>query len=191
MPETLYFCKRVNEIAHEGITILLRAHFIMKKYYYVNKKGQQAGPVTADQLLQHGVTTNTFVWCAGMDNWEKAGSVEELKYLFTDNGNKTQTGYGTLFDTNPQDADEFSGCPANNLTWAIVSAASFWPLAIVAITKAKQVKKLWKEGEKELAEKNAEQARSWAIASILSGAVLGIISNLIMLLICITIAFLK
>ena len=164
---------------------------IMKKYYYVNKKGQQSGPVSADQLIQHGVTEKTYIWCTGMDNWDKAENIEELKDLFTGNRSKDRAEYGSLFDSNHQDADGLSGCPENNLIWAIVSAAIFWPFAIIAIIKAKRVNKLWNEGEKELAEKNAKQAKNWAIASIISGAILGVISNATMLIICIALAFLK
>ena len=165
--------------------------YTMKKYYYVNKKGQQAGPVTADQLIQHGVTAKTYVWCTGMDNWDKAGNIEELKHLFVTDNNKGKNEYGTLFDSPTQEDENMADCPNNNLLWAIVSAISFWPLAIVAIIKAIQVKKLWKEGEQELATQSANQARTWAIASIISGAVFATMSNATMLIICIAIALLK
>jgi hypothetical protein len=156
----------------------------MKKYYYVDKKGQQAGPVPVDQLLKQGITANTYVWCVGMANWEKAGKTEGLKSLFTTNKTKSGGEIGSLFPEETETVD-YTNCPDNNLTWAAVSAISFWPLAIIAIVKALSVKKQWKAGKQEQAAESAKQAKNWAMASIITGAVIGIVSNIIMLIACI------
>lgn len=50
--------------------------------YYYEHAGQQAGPVTANQLVAHGVTEYTVVWCEGMANWAAAGTVPALRDLF-------------------------------------------------------------------------------------------------------------
>ena len=162
----------------------------MKKYYYADKKGQQAGPIAADQLTQNGVTETTYVWCVGMSNWDKAGNIEELKQFFAkDDAGKESEKEKPVKTENPQDSLP-GNCPDNNLTWALVSILSFWPLAIVAIIKATQVKKLWEKGEQEQAIANAKSARLWALISIISGAVLGTTSNIVLIATCILLAVL-
>ena len=54
----------------------------MENYFYVAANGEQAGPVSGENLKQCGVTKETLVWCSGMADWEKAGNVSELKPLF-------------------------------------------------------------------------------------------------------------
>lgn len=54
--------------------------------YFVSVNGQNAGPFNLQQLqqlVQNGqLTRNTYVWKNGMQNWELAGSVQELSMLF-------------------------------------------------------------------------------------------------------------
>lgn len=53
----------------------------MKTYYY-EAAGQQAGPLSAEDLRAHGVQGNTLVWCENMPAWAPAASVSELTTLF-------------------------------------------------------------------------------------------------------------
>ena len=46
--------------------------------YYIAENGQQAGPFEPNELLQHGLTVNSLVWCEGMPNWVSASQVPEL-----------------------------------------------------------------------------------------------------------------
>lgn len=50
--------------------------------YYIRIKGEQRGPFPLDQLPQEGVRPTTYVWCDGMDDWEKAENVAEICRLF-------------------------------------------------------------------------------------------------------------
>lgn len=50
--------------------------------YYYSLEGKQLGPVEEGQLVAMGVTRNTLVWCEGMTEWQPAGSVAALQYLF-------------------------------------------------------------------------------------------------------------
>ncbi len=50
--------------------------------YYYSLEGKQLGPVEEGQLVAMGVTRNTLVWCEGMTEWQPAGSVTALQYLF-------------------------------------------------------------------------------------------------------------
>ena len=47
-------------------------------YYYLDNNDQQQGPVELGQLQSLGVTAETFVWKAGMDQWQKAKDVPEV-----------------------------------------------------------------------------------------------------------------
>ena len=53
----------------------------MKTYYYV-VSGQQAGPLSGNDLRAHGVQANTLVWCDSMPTWAPAASVPELVAFF-------------------------------------------------------------------------------------------------------------
>lgn len=52
----------------------------MKQYYYLNKNGQQAGPIPIEKFSACGIMKDTLVWCEGMDGWKKAGEVEQLEH---------------------------------------------------------------------------------------------------------------
>lgn len=51
--------------------------------YYIAENGQQAGPFEPSELLMHGLTVNSLVWCEGMANWTSASQVPELMALLT------------------------------------------------------------------------------------------------------------
>lgn len=54
----------------------------MSMFYYLDRNGQQAGPVPAENLGMNGVTTDTLVWKDGMPGWAPANTVSEiLPYL--------------------------------------------------------------------------------------------------------------
>ena len=44
--------------------------------------GEQRGPFTLEQLPDAGVRPSTYVWCKGMDDWEKAEDVAEICRLY-------------------------------------------------------------------------------------------------------------
>ena len=54
--------------------------------YYVAVNGQATGPfdmsVLAQMAATEQLTANSLVWKAGMAQWVKAGTVDELKNLF-------------------------------------------------------------------------------------------------------------
>lgn len=51
--------------------------------YYIAENGQQAGPFEPSELLLHGLTVNSLVWCEGMPNWTSASQVPELMALLS------------------------------------------------------------------------------------------------------------
>ena len=51
--------------------------------YYIAENGQQAGPFEPNELLSHGLTVNSLVWCEGMATWTSASQVPELMALLS------------------------------------------------------------------------------------------------------------
>ena len=51
--------------------------------YYIAENGQQSGPFEPNELLQHGLTVNSLVWCEGMASWTSASQVPELMAILT------------------------------------------------------------------------------------------------------------
>ena len=49
--------------------------------YFIAENGQQAGPFEPNELLAHGLTVNSLVWCEGMPTWTSASQVPELMAL--------------------------------------------------------------------------------------------------------------
>lgn len=64
-------------------------------FYFINKNGQQQGPVPANTLTSYGVTAETMVWKQGMAQWAPAKTISELAAYFTPVPPRPQ-GYGAV-----------------------------------------------------------------------------------------------
>lgn len=51
--------------------------------WYITREGQNLGPYSLEQLVPNGLTTDTYVWRAGMADWQAANTVAELQSLFS------------------------------------------------------------------------------------------------------------
>jgi len=65
--------------------------------YYIAENGQPAGPYEPLELMSHGLTVNSLVWCEGMPNWTSASQVPELMAVLT--GQPTGMGIPGGLDT--------------------------------------------------------------------------------------------
>jgi len=55
----------------------------MSKYYYIDEiTKQQQGPFPLNDLQNKKIRPETMVWRSGMPDWAKAGSLDELAFLF-------------------------------------------------------------------------------------------------------------
>lgn len=54
----------------------------MTMKYFAIIDGEKRGPYTLDQLAEAGVRPSTYVWCKGMDDWEKAEDVADICRMF-------------------------------------------------------------------------------------------------------------
>lgn len=50
----------------------------MQAQWYISRNGEQSGPFNLNQLSQANLTSQTYVWRAGMDDWQQASAVSEL-----------------------------------------------------------------------------------------------------------------
>ena len=50
--------------------------------YYAMIDGEQKGPFELEQLPEAGVRPSTYIWCKGMDDWEKAEDNADVCRLF-------------------------------------------------------------------------------------------------------------
>jgi hypothetical protein len=67
----------------------------MSSYYFIDRNGQQQGPVEANELTRYGVTPNTQVWKQGMSTWQVAGSIPELSGFFPPATTPPYAGYSS------------------------------------------------------------------------------------------------
>lgn len=51
--------------------------------YYLHNGSENIGPLEFEELKQKNITRTTQVWCEGMEDWKEAGTIEELKNLFS------------------------------------------------------------------------------------------------------------
>lgn len=73
--------------------------------YFARIDGEQRGPFTLEELPGAGVTPDTYVWCKGMEDWEKACHEAEICRYFR------QRLAGVHSATDSQPASERNGKP--------------------------------------------------------------------------------
>ena len=160
----------------------LQPNPVMTKYFYVDKSGQQAGPISIENFSACGIMKDTLVWCEGMSDWKKAEEVEELKHLFvvaTPPLPPTPPigGNAGLPPTPPTPSSPTDQRPDNYLVWTILTTIlCCLPLGIPGIIYATKVEKLWNAGDRAGAQNAAEQAKMWCFISLGGGVLSFIIS---------------
>lgn len=139
----------------------------MSTYFYIDAQQRQCGPIPPTQFAAYGITPTTYVWTAGMAQWQLAGTIIELQPYFS----KSQ-----LFNA----VGIRPSRPDNNLVWAILSTILFClPLGLVGVYYSMKVDTLYFKGKYEEAKKAAEKALYWSIAGCVSGIVVAIISTIL------------
>lgn len=166
--------------------------------YYIVLNGRQAGPFEESQLLSMGVNRHTMVWREGMQNWQEAGQLAELAYLFNNNnGNGNfqggQTQQPPRWGQYPGNYSPYnSNVPPMPKTWLVESilATLFCclPFGIVGIVYASKVSTSYLTGNYILAQKQSDDAKKWTLISVGVGVITTII-YIILILIDATFAF--
>lgn len=145
--------------------------------YYILVNSQQLGPFPESELLNNGVTRETLVWTSNMPNWENAGCVPSILYLFKDtppslppeypNGTNQYQNNGQLFPPN----DHLSESILVTLLGFFCMPILF-PFSIIAIIKSLQVNSCWDSKNYLGAYKKAASAHKWNKAVLITILVL-------------------
>lgn len=156
--------------------------------YYIILNGRQAGPFEENQLLSMGVTRSTMVWREGMQNWQEAGQLAELAYLFNNNNGNSNGNFQGGQTQQPPRWDQYQGnyspynsnIPPMPKTWLVESilATLFCclPFGIAGIVYASKVSTSYLMGNYALAQKQSDDAKKWTLISVLAGLASIIIS---------------
>ena len=51
------------------------------KQFYISNSGKEEGPFSLDELKTKSIKKETLAWTDGMENWQNASDIEELKSL--------------------------------------------------------------------------------------------------------------
>ncbi len=68
----------------------------MKKYYYTNGK-EKLGAFSLEDLKEENINRNTLIWFEGLDDWEEAKDIEELKPILEKKEKVTETDGTVVF----------------------------------------------------------------------------------------------
>ena len=135
----------------------------MSTYFYIDAQQRQCGPIPPTQFAAYGITPTTYVWTAGMAQWQLAGTIIELQPYFS----KSQ-----LFNA----VGIRPSRPDSNLVWAILSTILFClPLGLVGVYYSMKVDPLYLQGKYEEAQAMAKKSLNWSIAGCITGIVLAVI----------------
>ena len=158
--------------------------------YWVNIDGVQSGPMPRGELTAAGLTPDSYVWRAGLDDWVRAGDLDELADLlrrvpppvpveacrpqvpaWQSAYQRPQPQCPVVEPCQPPKPNQ-EPCPSTNLVWAILATVlCCWPFGVVAIVHAAQVRLNYRTGNIAAAKKHSERAALWCILSIVVGAV--------------------
>lgn len=164
----------------------------------------QKGPVSIEQLVEN-ITLDTYVWCDGMDNWQKANSVKEIVDAFsnkqnannvdnhedyyqsnnndsyyhnTSNNNQNNNNYQSSNQNNYQNNYQNNNAPKMQ-NYFVLSLLCLLlccvPLGIVSLLNSRNCDKALASGDIEGAKEYAQKAKNWAIAGFITGFIFQIL----------------
>ncbi len=149
-----------------------------KKYFVAGSEGP-LGPYSVMQLCERGFDDDTFVWCEGMADWQRAGDIDELVNALKQRNASTlppefdrsrfNISSPSLSQGKPMVLD--SECPKNHLVLAIIGIILFFPLGIPAVTNASNVYPSWLQGDRERAHRHSRAAQRFGLFAIIAGVI--------------------
>lgn len=150
--------------------------------YYMIINGTQAGPFEIEMLPSKGLRADTMVWAPGMDEWQRADSVEELlPYLPTRNtnpyANQRNNYYGGGYENPVRRKSQWMTLSIVATVLGLCSCIGL-VLGIIAITKCNTANRYYAVGEDMMGESYDNSARTLAIIALIADG-LGLIISMI------------
>lgn len=130
--------------------------------YFVLLNDERKGPFTIEELAKKYITADVLVWHEGLENWQKADTLDELKPII-----RQMPPEPPRFKILKNWLTEAIGATAVCSILSYLPMFQFCILAIpfggIAIWKATKVQELQKKGREEEARHYADEARKWTI----------------------------
>lgn len=160
----------------------------MPRQYFYEKYGKQIGPVSLEEMLRDHVSPNTYIWFEGLEEWIQLKDDATTYNAYTDLQKVTPPSFEkSIHQQNVENRlDKISKTlgykestqvseqmPNNYFALSIMSVlCGCWPLGIIAIFHAVQVKKLYEAGYKDQALVSSKKAYIFSMIAILSSLIL-------------------
>jgi hypothetical protein len=154
--------------------MMLSDNNIDERNYYVMRDGEQVGPFLLSSLPDEGVAPDTYVWCKGMDKWQRAKDVADICRLMRQRLSASSTDKNiekTIADDEQLNSSRLPELPeiiSENVNYdvkphsfiveaLVVSLFCFPPTGFVALYNAGRGISLWKAS---VESKNREEIKS-------------------------------
>lgn len=151
----------------------------MEKYYYLDSKGEQQGPIELEHFTMYGVGLDTLIWQEGMPDWTEAKRVPEVWAVLSQAQGAVPP---PLPHFTPKSAVPVVAKPDNLMIWSILATVfCCLPFGIAAIVYSNKVDDRWNAKDYAGAMDAARNAKMFCLIS-LGGGILIFIFYIIMLI---------
>lgn len=138
--------------------------------YFVLLNDERKGPFTLEELANKYITGDVLVWHEGMEKWERADSLDELKTIIKQMP-PTPPHFKLLKNWLTESIAATAGCAILAYIPLFQLCLLAIPFGGIAIIKALKVQEYQHKGNSELARHYAEEARKWTIWCVFAGVV--------------------
>ena len=151
----------------------------MGKYYYLDSKGEQQGPIELEHFTMYDVKLDTLIWQEGMPDWAEARKVPEAWAMLKQSENSVPPPPPPF---TPKRVDPGVAKPDNLMIWSILATVfCCLPLGVAAIVYSNKVDERWNAQDYRGAMNAAKNAKTFCLVS-LGGGILIIVFYLIILI---------
>lgn len=153
----------------------------MSRYFYIDGKGNQLGPVEKERLMSAGITPETLVWGENMQGWQRAVEVPEIAAMFwkSEARAKPEHRAGQRYDNSGNyksrvyNQYEEPGVKPSTYLWLGICTTILCclPFGIVSIVYGAKVDTNWFAGRYAEAYNYSNKAKNWGIAAAVTAGV--------------------
>lgn len=148
----------------------------MHQYFY-RKDSDQFGPFNLQELKQHDIQQDTYVWYYGLEQWTQVQYIDHLmSALYIPEGNEQEfiENESTPPPLQKRIITERPPIPKNWILESVLITilCCFFPVGIVAIVNGSRVESRYYSGQYEQATKYSKKAEKWFYIAIISNIIL-------------------